>query len=60
MMVFCWLVTIAGAVAGGVALVVTFITSTGAPQQAAGAAIAVACSVIPYCFTRAVEKINRS
>lgn len=30
-------------------------TQTGAPQQAAVAALAVGIAVIPYCFARAIE-----
>ncbi|WP_241538277.1 hypothetical protein [Xenorhabdus sp. KK7.4] len=34
--------------------------SNSAPQEAAGAAIAVACSVVPYCIARAVSMLNRN
>ncbi|WP_047680954.1 MULTISPECIES: hypothetical protein [Xenorhabdus] len=29
-----------------------------APQEAAGAAIAVACAVVPYCIARAVSMLS--
>jgi hypothetical protein len=38
----------------------TFTTSEGAPQQAAGAAIAAAIAVIPYVFSRAVAELAGS
>jgi hypothetical protein len=49
------IITILGCVCRGFILVGTFLTATGAPQQGAGAALAVALAVIPYCFVRAVE-----
>lgn len=36
-------------------LVITFAAAKGAPQEAAGAAIALAICVIPYVFTRACQ-----
>jgi hypothetical protein len=56
MKMFWWLAII-GAVAGAIGLVSTF-AANGAPQQAAGAAIAVALAVLPYCLARAVEGIR--
>jgi hypothetical protein len=38
-----------------VILLGTLATAKGAPQEAAGAAIALAVAVIPYVFTRAIE-----
>ena len=55
MKVLWWLV-IVGAVVG--ALMLIFTSTSSAPQEAAGAAIAVALVVIPYCLTRAVEGIR--
>jgi len=49
------ILTIIGCLCGGFTLVNTFITANGAPQEGAGAAIAVAFVVIPYCFVRAIE-----
>lgn len=46
--------TVIGAVLGFFTLVATLTSSNGAPQEAAGAAIAVAFVIIPYCFGRAV------
>ena len=41
-----------GCIAGGFQLVDTFVSAQSAPQQAAGAAMAAACAVIPYCWAR--------
>jgi hypothetical protein len=54
-MKFFWLVTALAACLAGATLAATLATSSGAPQQAAGAAIALAIAVIPYVFTRTVE-----
>jgi hypothetical protein len=51
----CWVVTgLAAFIAGGV-LFLTVGSANGAPQEAAGAAIALAICVIPYVFTRACQ-----
>ncbi len=55
MVQFLNIVALLGAVAGGVTLFGTFAGSKSAPQEAAGAAIAVALAVIPYVFARAVQ-----
>ncbi len=39
-------------------LLSAFAESVGAPQQAAGAAVAVAFVALPYCFARAIEGIR--
>ena len=39
-----------GAVLGLLQLGLTFVVANGAPQQAAGAAFAIALTVIPYCI----------
>jgi hypothetical protein len=52
-----WWLTIVGVVAGTLALLGTLVAN-GAPQQAAGAAMAVAFAALPYCFARAVEGIR--
>jgi outer membrane lipoprotein SlyB len=48
---------IAGALLGGLVLVGGLVLSNGAPQEAAAAAIAVACGVLPYCVARAAHGI---
>ena len=53
-----WIITIIGSAIGFLILITTLFGSTGAPQEAAGAAIAVAFSVIPYCLARALSEIG--
>lgn len=52
-----WLITLLGAASGGFTLLDTFKSAESAPQQAAGAALAVALAVIPYCINRALDQI---
>lgn len=54
-----WLLTMLSCMVGGFFLMIALLASTGAPQEAAGAAIAVAFAVVPYCFTRALEGFRR-
>lgn len=58
MKTFCWVITILCCIVAGIILISTSIGSNGAPQQAAGAAIAAALVVIPYVFTRAVSELS--
>lgn len=56
----CWAVTV---IAAGVAAIQLFDTVAGAapaPQQAAGAAVALAIAIIPYVFSRAVDSVAAS
>jgi hypothetical protein len=57
---FCWIVTILACIIAGFALIATIFDSSGAPQQAAGAAIAAAVAIIPYVFSRAVTELSES
>lgn len=52
-----WLATVLGSILGLFILAATVVFSDSAPQQAAGAALAVACAVIPYVFSRACESL---
>jgi hypothetical protein len=49
---FLWLCTALGSLLGGVVLLISIASAKGAPQEAAGAAIALCLAVIPYCFAR--------
>lgn len=51
----CWVLALLSAGIGMIQLIVTFRTAESAPQQGAGAALAVALAVIPYCIARAVQ-----
>lgn len=57
MKIISYVLTIIGTIIGGLTLFSTM-GADGAPQQAAGAAMALAFGVLPYCFARAVEKIG--
>jgi len=53
-----WKITIVGSVLGLSTLFMTLMGASGAPQEAAGAAIAVALAVIPYCVARAFSEMQ--
>ena len=53
-----WVLPILGAVAGAGMLALTLTSASGAPQEAAGAAIACAAAVIPYVLARAVDALR--
>ena len=54
-----WGLTLLGSLLGGVILVIGVFTANGAPQEAAAAAIALGCAVIPYCVARAISELTR-
>lgn len=54
---FCWLVTLLATIAAVFVFVETLSLAKGAPQEAAGAAMAMTIAIIPYIFTRAIEGI---
>ena len=56
---FAVVIFFAGVLACAV-LAITLAGSTGAPQQAAGAAIALAIVAIPYCMGRAIQMWKES
>jgi hypothetical protein len=58
MRTFFWILTVLGSLMAAGVLVITVLLATGAPQQAAGAAIACAVAIIPYVLARAVEAIK--
>jgi hypothetical protein len=55
-----WLAVLLGALFGALTLALTNATASGAPQQAAGAAIAVGYGVLPYVLARAWDALFRS
>lgn len=55
-MKLAWVLVILGSVIGGFMLLNVFAaTGISAPQEAAGAGMALACAAIPYCFVRAIQ-----
>ena len=59
MVAFFMVLTIIGSLLGGVELLNVMVLAKSAPQQAAGAAQAVAFAVVPYCLARAIQEIKR-
>lgn len=54
-----WIAAAVFSALGFCQLIYTVVHAESAPQQAAGAALAVAWAVIPYCIARAVQLFNR-
>ena len=59
-MVLFAIFTILRGVIGGIMLITIALSSMSAPQQAAGAAVAVGLAVIPYCMARAFEMFKNT
>lgn len=58
-MIFLYVIAIIGAILGGITFVFGTVFASGAPQQAAVAAMAVALAVIPYVLARSVQIITQ-
>src|SRR5262245_20395604 len=56
--IFSYVLTISGSLIGGYYLFCALFLADSGPQQAAGAAVALAFVVLPYCFARAIEKLS--
>ena len=56
---FLWGLTIVGSILGAFAIAIGITGATGAPQEAAAAAIGIALAVIPYCLARAVSEMKK-
>ena len=56
---FLWSLTIVGSILGALAIAVGVTSATGAPQEAAAAAVGIALAVIPYCLARAVSEMKK-
>lgn len=54
-----WSLSALSAFLGGVVMLVGVAQATGAPQEAAAAAIGLGLAVIPYCFNRALDEFGR-
>ena len=53
-----FIITICGGALGGILLIVAWVGTESAPQQAALAAIAGAFAVIPYCVARSIQLLS--
>lgn len=56
---FLWALTAIGAVFGGLIAFFGVLGANGAPQEAAAAAMGMACAVIPYCLARAYSESKK-
>ena len=54
-----YLVAAGCSVVGGLLGLLTVAVASGAPQEAAGAALACASAVVPYVLARAVDELSR-
>ena len=54
-----WSLSALSAFLGGVVMLVGVAQATGAPQEAAAAAVGLGLAVIPYCFNRALDEFDR-
>lgn len=54
---FFWIVTLVAALPASYVLAEA-LTADSAPKQGAGAAIAAAIAIIPYCFARAISELT--
>lgn len=55
----CWFGVALGTVIGMALLVFSLLSNMSAPQQGAAAAAGCGFAVIPYCFARAFDEINK-
>jgi hypothetical protein len=56
---FIWILPLLGSLVAGLQFFDSLISATSAPQQAAGAAMAMGWAVLPYVFARAAEELNK-
>lgn len=59
MLKFMWVLTIIFSVLGAIVFVISVTSANGAPQEAAGSAMALCLTVIPYVISRAVSEIKK-
>jgi hypothetical protein len=56
----CWALAALGSLIGGIVFFATAIApNASAPQEAAGAALAIGFAVLPYVFARAADELSR-
>jgi len=55
---FFWVCTVIGCLLA-IPTTITAILTDSAPKQGAGAALACAFAVVPYCFARAIDELVR-
>lgn len=57
--IFSWVAVLIGSAAAAFQIAEVHRAAVSAPQQAAGAGLALAYVIIPYCFARAIESLAR-
>jgi len=57
-MKFFFSLALIGTLIGSFILFITLLQAKGAPQEAAGAAVALCFGILPYVFARCIEKIG--
>ena len=55
---FLWYITILGSLSGALVALAGVVRPTGAPEEAAAAAVGIALAVIPYCLARAASELS--
>lgn len=55
-----WILPIIGAILGALTFLLTLASARGAPQEAAGHAMALALAIIPYVLVRAVYAMTET
>jgi hypothetical protein len=55
-----WILPLLGSLIAGLEFFDSIISATSAPQQAAGAAMAMSWAVLPYVFARAAEGLSQT
>lgn len=60
MIIFLYILVLAGCAIGGFQFLLALAAAESAPQQAAGAAMALGWAVLPYVFVRAIDRMVAS
>ena len=55
---FAWIVALVGSALGALTFLLTMSGAESAPQEAAGAGMALALAAVPYCFARALGELT--
>ena len=55
---YFWLLPIIGAILAVLTVLLTLVSSKGAPQEAAGFSLACALAIIPYVFAKAAQELG--
>ena len=56
---FIWILPLFGSLIAGLEFFDSLMSAASAPQQAAGAAMAMCWAILPYVFARAAAELNK-